>query len=287
MVCGTRSGARRALIAAWIGAIALCARAADAQQDARGLSSADRGGPTRSVTTRALATGADRASLVAPSELLDAAEADVRTAWIQARLDAETPAAQRWYWIFLVLNAGAMTGQLALGAAFPDFFGPSMYVGAVNGAIGTLPMVVFPFAPAFAAGRLRSMPADTPARRIARARRAESLLRESAEGEAFGQSWISHGLGVVVAVGSSLVVWLGFHQAWYWVVTNLVTTVAFNEIQVLTQPMQLVADWDTYRRAGWRNLARGGPRSRHDGSASSVRVMPMPFPGGAGVAVTF
>jgi hypothetical protein len=235
--------------------------------------------------------------LVAPSELLDAAEADVRTAWIQSRLDAETPAAQRWYWIFLALNAGATAGQFALGAILPDTDDqghvlpanqrnrPGMYVGGVNAALGLLPMIVLPFQPAFAASRLRSLPAGTPAQRVERARRAEAMLRECAEGEAFGQSWVSHGLGVVVAAGSSLVLWLAFDQAWYWVLTNFVTTIAFNELQVLTQPMQLVGDWATYRRAGWRNMAVAtSPRQR---GRSDVRVLPMPFPGGAGVVVTF
>jgi hypothetical protein len=82
------------------------------------------------------------------------------------------------------------------------------------------------------------------------------------------------------------VLWLALDQAWYWVLTNLVTTVAFNELQVLTQPMQLVADWDTYRRHGWRNLASGATTSTRR-RGSDVRVIPMPFPGGAGISVVF
>ena len=272
---------------------------------AQSVNASDSARTTRSASASAATTPPVRAAdamrplsaaqMMAPSDDLDAVEADIRSSWIQARLDAETPAAQRWYWIFLTLNAGAMAGQFALGAILPDTDDqghvlpsnqrnrPGMYVGGVNAALGLLPMIILPFQPAFAAGQLRSMPARTPAERIARARRAEQILRDCSDGEAFGQSWISHALGVVVGGVSSIVLAAAFDQQWYWVLTNFATSILFNEIQVLTQPMQLVADYQTYQRDRWRSLADGRVVRRR----SDVRVVPTLMPGGAGVVVVF
>ncbi len=90
-----------------------------------------------------------------------------------------------------------------------------------------------------------------------------------------------HAAGVVVGAGSSVVLWLAFRQPWYSVLSNFAITVAFNEIQVLTQPLQLVNDWHTYQQDRWRTIATGRPRP------STVRVSPLVWPGGAGVNVQF
>ena len=249
------------------------------------------------------------APLGAPSTVLDAAEADIRTHWIQDRLDAETPSAQRWYWTFLTLSVGATAGQFVLGAASAAHLldlGPAAeigwYVGGVNALIGTIPMIIFPFRPAFAASELRHERAGTPQERVARMHRAEALLRECAEGEDFGSGWVLHALGVVLGVGSSMVL-MGLldlyaphadrvvrgqrgelpdlTSSWITVATNLVATVAFNEIQVLTQPTQLVRDREQYTRDGWRTMAA---RTRRN---EGVRITPVPYLGGAGVIVQF
>lgn len=232
--------------------------------------------------------------LAAPSLDLDADEADLRTAWIQSRLDAESAAAQRWFWIVLGGTSAVAVAQFVVGAAVTDTdargqplapqdrLRPSMYVGGVTAAIGALAVAVFPFRPAFAANELRHVAAATPAERIARARRAEAILQDCAETEDIGRSWPLHAVGVVIGVVSSLVLWLGYQQGALTVIGNLVGSVAINELQVLTQPTRLIDEWSTYRRARWRPLALEAPARR-----PSIHIAPMAFPGGAGLTVTF
>ena len=233
-------------------------------------------------------------SIVAPAIELDATEADIRTAWIQSRLDAESAAAQRWYWISLGLLSAGVAGQVAAGLAVSDTgangqllapmdrLKPSLFVGASTAMIGVLGRVVLPFHPAFAAAELRRMPARTPQERIARTRRAEAILDDCASGEDFGRSWLIHAAGLVVAGGSSLILWLGYQQGPLTVIGNFALTIGFHELQVLTQPAQLIQDRTTYHRDNWRPLAFAPPRR-----PPGIQVMPVPFPGGAGLIVVF
>ncbi len=229
-----------------------------------------------------------------------------RADWIQWRLDAETGAAQRWYWFYFTASGGATLGQVGLGLLFDDLsrdasgnvirdpmgqpmlvpdaqrFRPGFFTGAINGLLGWVPMILFPFRPAFAAAELRSVPAGTSPERAERLRTAERLLRECAEAEEFGHSWVIHTIGIVLGAASSAVLWLGFHQAWYSVGFNFVATVGFNELQLWTQPRQAVRDWRRYRR---------GEISPEDiqrlrASAAPV-VMPTVTAGGAGLALVF
>ncbi len=279
----------------WRSAAVACASILLAAPAAYAQSEASPAPPTVSAApSSAPGTGAlTAASLMAPSIDLDANEADIRTAWIQARLDAETPAAQRWYWIFLPVSLAATAGQFALGAIMDTNQKASWYVGAVNAAIGTLPMIIVPFAPAFAAGRLRGVTARTPQERIARMHRAEAILRDSADSEAFGSSWVLHAAGVVLGVGSTVVLGMGYQQQWFplppnpdlWIpfnlVSNLLVTIGFNELQVLSQPTQLIRDRETYDRDHWRMMA-SATRPRN-----TVRWSPVVLPGGVGVAGMF
>jgi hypothetical protein len=224
--------------------------------------------------------------------LIEATEADIRTAWIQSRLDAERPAAQRWFWGFIAFDAttAAVGFTFAAVATDRDDHGnrlppkdrskPSLYMGGIVSALGVGGLLVRPLRPAFTRNELRDLPARSPEERIARARRAEDLLRAGAESERAGRSWLPHVLGGVVAVGSAMILWLGFQQPWYRVVTSFAATSVGAELQILTQPTQLMNDWEAYERDGWRTLEARRARPK-------ARVIPLAYPGGAGLLVEF
>jgi hypothetical protein len=232
------------------------------------------------------------APVVAPSTAVEATDADIRTAWIQSRIDAERPAAQRWFWGFMAFDAATAAVGFTFGAVATDRdeqgnrlppadrSKPSLYMGGIVSALGVGGLLVTPLRPAFTGDELRDLPARSPEERIARARRAEELLRACAESERSGRSWVPHVLGGVVAVGSAMILWLGFHQPWYRVVTSFAATSVGSELQIITRPTQLIHDWEAYERDGWRTLAARRARPK-------TRVTPLAYPGGAGLSVEF
>jgi hypothetical protein len=183
------------------------------------------------------------------------------------------------------------SGQFVLAAVTPDTdaagrtlpaaqrSAPGFYVGAATAAIGLIPLIVLPFRPAFSAAELRQTARATPLARAAALRAAEGELRDGADGEAIGRSWVIHGLGVVIGAASSAVLWFGYGQAWYWVAINFVSTVALNELQILTQPVGLIDAWARYRR-GALDEPRRAPSSR-------AAWRPVVTPAGLGIVGTF
>lgn len=196
-----------------------------------------------------------------------------RRAMIQAHFDSETPATQRWFWLWLAVPAASAVVQGTAAGVFaaPGLFAPAVVdnwlpgfvVGAITGAIGVIPQVALPFSPAFAAAELRRYRARDPRDGLGR---AEFLLQDSAESEEIGRSWWVHLLGLGLAVGSSVATagWMGWglkptvrENAWISAGVNLVISVAMSELTIFTQPTASVRAWRTYRSTGV--LARSIP----------------------------
>ena len=195
--------------------------------------------------------GASAQSVVTPSANVDSADdADVRRRLehIERHLASEQAPGCRWQWIWTV-GQGVLAVAQGVGVfVFTDrATQPGMIVGAITALVGGVPMVLFPLDACSAPGRLAGMPAGTSAERRARLRRAEQVLRVSAEGEAFGTGWIVRSLAYVIATGAGAALWLGYGQRESAAITFGLDAIG-GELQIRTQPVGSVYVWNQYVR---------------------------------------
>lgn len=110
--------------------------------------------------------------------------------------------------------------------------------------------------------------------------RAETLLKTSAEETEFDVSWPMHVGNFALNAAAGLVIWL-YGYPWDALIDGA-TGFAIGEIQIFTQPTQVVDDWREYRR-------NNGPPS--NGAATQRAVKPtwtlVAHPGGVGLIVNF
>ena len=136
-------------------------------------------------------------------------EAEVRRLRdIESTLDAEEAPSRRWYWGWLGGYAAATTAQTVFAFALhDDALRAGSRVGAVKSGLGMVALLVFPLSTAFSPSRLRAMPETTVTDRHAKARAAEIALREAADDQRFGRSFIPHAAAVVVNAAGSIYLW--------------------------------------------------------------------------------
>ncbi len=217
-------------------------------------------------------------SVAAPGARKARQDADVarRIDFIQTRFDRATPAAQLWWngWYATYLTLTVSQGAFAI-VTRDKGTREDMVVGAVTSSFGVVPLGVFGFPPRFVAAELRGLPAATATERRRKLARAEALLRESAETESFGRSWVSHVLGNGVAIGSGAVLAFGFGRTTSGIL-NAIAGVAITEFQIFTQPTAAIDDWKDYSAGRFDRASRSG-----------VRLGVAPLPGGAALTGVF
>lgn len=205
------------------------------------------------------------------------AEVAARLAFLDARLEAGTAAADRW-WYGWFAGFGALTlGQYGIALAIKDpGFRADMAVGAVTSSLGLLPLGALPFTPRLAAAELRALPEGRPGERRRKLARAEALLRKSAEAVAFRRSWLAHLAGDGVSIASGFVLAGAYHRVRSGILNGIVG-VAIVELQIFTLPRAPIADQEAYARGAWGSAAR--PRGPSFGL--------VPAPGGLGIGAHF
>jgi hypothetical protein len=219
-------------------------------------------------------------TLTAAAAAADEPDESVRRklAFLEDRLTRGEPAASTWWNAWYITYLAATAGQAAVAGAVRDRdLRADMAVGAVSSALGVVPLGLFDFPARYAGTALRARPARTPAERRAKLALGEKLLRESAEAEAFGRSWLAH-LGCVgVSALSGLVLAVAYKRGVSSLIT-VATNLAVGELQVWTQPTAAVRDWAAYQQG-----TLGAPAS-----AAPVRlgVALAPLDRGAAAALT-
>lgn len=177
-----------------------------------------------------------------------------RIGFLQQRFDEGQGSAKTWWWGWLWGYAGITTAQMAVYFAVPADSEDNkttrdiMLVGAASSFLGVIGQIITPMTPAYAGDELRGLPESTTQQRAAKLRRGEALLKESAEREEFGRSWIAHGACVVVNLGAGLIIWQGMHHSFTDGLVNFGAGMLISEIQIFTQPMRAVHDLAEYRR---------------------------------------
>lgn len=145
-------------------------------------------------------------------------------------------------------------------------------VGAAESAFGVIGMLVAtPRTPMWASDELLAMKDRTACDRARRLRRAEELLRKSADEEEQARSWYSQVIGDALNLAAPAVLWIGYKRyasGWY----TLAPGVAVQEAQILSQPTAAISAWRSH-------AARFGAPKHF---ACSV----IPLQSGVGVAIT-
>ena len=185
---------------------------------------------------------------------------------LQDRLDAGEGTSTVWWYGWLGTYSALTVGQGAVYFATDD---DQLRANALVGSAGSLLGVV-----SVLASRLPSISAGADLRRVSGSTRqkitaGEALLDESAEAEAFGRSWVSHGLGFLVAAGQGAVLW-GAYDLPVDGAISFAVSLAMSELQIFTQPTRAIDDRREYR-------------ARYPVARLSV----FPTPGGAGLRLAF
>jgi hypothetical protein len=190
-------------------------------------------------------------------------QAKERLSFIENALQSAQPRAKTWWYGWISgYSAGAVVQLGLAGAHWNDVkldkstpvprrvrdraFAQDMLVGGVTCVLGAGNLLITPFSPAYAAGKLRPMPEGTPEERRAKLLKAEELLRQCARREEEGRGWKSHALNLGANAAAGLVTSLAFHRRW----TDGLVTFATNEtvslLNIFTQPHRAIRDLNNY-----------------------------------------
>lgn len=235
--------------------------------------------PCRAVALASLAV----TLLVAETAAADMSDAEVaqRIAFLQDRLVRGERSAKiwwhAWYTGYLTLTVGQ--GILA-GAVKDPGFRAERAVGAVMSSLGAGALGVFDFPARYAGSAIQALPEDTPAERRRKLAAAERLLQKSAEGEAFGRSWLSHAACGAVAVGAGFLLGFAYKRGWA-ALTTVAGSLAISELQIWTQPTAAIGDWKAYREGAFLGATRPAQAAQTAWWQMSV------LPGGIGVVGGF
>jgi hypothetical protein len=182
-----------------------------------------------------------------------------RLAFIETALDGGRRRAETWYYFWL---GGYSAGALALGMVAAsnwydmNFEGPEpvpdreaaegLLVFSASFALGAGMLLIDPFLPAFAPGKLKAVPDGTPDERRAKLERAETLLRDCARRERRGRSLTTHLLNLGTNAASALVTKAVFHQTWKNALTTMAIGEAISLVSIYSQPMRASRDLAGY-----------------------------------------
>jgi hypothetical protein len=190
-----------------------------------------------------------------------------RLAFITKALEDGQPSARRWWYGWIAgYSAGAVTmGVLAATdwKSEPDAdnsFAQDMLVGSATFALGVAGLLIDPFTPAKAATKLRPLPETSAAERLAKLKRAEELLRESARREKSGRSLTTHLLNAGVNAAAGVVTVAAFDRP----ATDGLVTFAIGEaislLNIFSQPMRATRDLKRYEAGFPAPAAANSPR---------------------------
>lgn len=197
---------------------------------------------------------------------------------IQGRLDEGGLAARLWWygWMSTMLAAGVTQTAWALVTDDPQDR-RRRAISATGALLTVTGLLVRPFVPAYAPGRLRRADADTPEQRLAKLRLAERLLARSAERERAGSSFLEYGQVQVWNLTTSLILLLRFDDE-LGALLNAGSALLIGNGRVASTPRRAIRDHREYQAASKPCL------SRH------LREAPRPtfalHPAGLGVGMT-
>ena len=215
------------------------------------------------------------ASIAGQPASLTEEDIDQRLRFIEQRLNAAKPGAQRWQygWTALFAANTAFSSFIAIRSSSGD--NEAQYtVEAVKSAGALALMLLRPLPAVDGAEPLAAMPDTTLEQKTARLEAAEDLLRTNAKRARERTSFTRHLLAVTVhLVGSTAIAALGdVRDA---AISNL-TGIAVSQVHIWSQPWRAIGDLEAYER-----------QFPTASTAEALSWQLTPIPGGLGVTIHF
>ena len=206
---------------------------------------------------------------------------DERLQSIRRMIEHDKSNADRWWYGWLIGYSAATAAQVGVGLASKEKnTREDMALGAATTFLGAVGQIVTPLVPGHVGDCFSDTAASPPAQQKEQLAKAEQWLKELARRERNGKSWKIHVLNETVNLGSGLVLWLGFKRSFWEGVGNFLINTAVTEIQIWTQPIGVVHDYETYVKKFDSGQTMG--HSRPD-----PKWFVTAYPGGLGIRVEF
>ena len=162
---------------------------------------------------RLLAAGLVLAWLPPAAHAQPRTEIDERLAFVERELEAGQPDARSWRYGWMAVYGGFTLGGLAFAALVPDRgLRIDALVSSAKSGLGFFSIALRPMRAAHGLDDLEALPAATPEQRALRLHRAEQALRQAAEDEELGSSWLARIAAATVNLAGSYVLWLGYQR---------------------------------------------------------------------------
>jgi len=156
-------------------------------------------------------------------------------------------------------------------------------VGGTKSTLSLGLLLVMPFTPAYAAGRLANMPEGSPEEISRELAEAERILEKCAKKEKMGRAWWKHLMGIAVNGAGSIIIWQcqAGKDPWKDALISFFSGMAVFEATVWTQPTRAIKDWREYRRRYY------GEQAAAYGDEYDDRWYLTTCPGGLAVGMAF
>ncbi len=179
-----------------------------------------------------------------------------RVQLIRTMLDDTRISNSIWWYGWMGVYGGLTAGSFA--AAYisdNDVTKITQAVSGVESVIGLAGLLLSPMPPAYAACSLDRMPFSTTEEKKAKLAASEGYLRDTAETQEFGRSWINQCLNLAVNAAGGLVIWKGYEDRIERAggnprkegLLNFIIGMAVSEIQIFTQPTAGIDQWKSYK----------------------------------------
>lgn len=212
------------------------------------------------------------------SDALAAIPAETRLRWLDQRLASGAARARIWAWTWRAAYTGVTIGELILLSVHDKTDDKAAdIVGASSAFIGVAANFALPLKVMGDQRWWKKHYASSHDDVCSLLNTAELLFIRGAESQAFGVGPLVHVGNFAINIAGGLILGLGYGRWANFAYTSLVG-IAVGEIQVATQPTDLVEDLRLYR-AGQLSERPNPPRL-------GVALAPLPLPGGAGASLT-
>lgn len=179
-----------------------------------------------------------------------------RIAFIQQEFDDSFLHGAIWWYGWMGVYSGTAALSFGIGlTSDDDTVKITQIISGVQSVIGLAGLALSPMPTAYAGDYLRSIPDSAPDEKNRKLNEGERLLKNTAEVQEFGSSWITHLLNFTVGASGALVIWKIYDdeieeaggdpdkEALY----NFLLSFAIGELQIFTQPTGGIKSWNRYR----------------------------------------